>query len=130
MPTRNFANADVRPFISDICVEFGKCRSDHLPGRCDDLCGSCRGRKGGDDDPVSERRGRSSAEKCRGAGRCRCGEDDHSKDLTGETLASEIKKLIETPETINEMESAARHLGRPDAAEATVDIIEELKRNA
>ena len=51
------------------------------------------------------------------------------KDLSGETLANEIKTLIESPATISEMELAARQIGHADAAEKTVDIIEELKRN-
>jgi UDP-N-acetylglucosamine:LPS N-acetylglucosamine transferase len=48
-------------------------------------------------------------------------------ELTGERLASEIADLIESPEAITVMESAAKQLGREDAAEKTVDIIEELK---
>ena len=51
------------------------------------------------------------------------------QDLSGEVLAGEIANLIESPATITAMEAAARSLGRPDAAEKTVDIIEELKRN-
>ena len=50
-------------------------------------------------------------------------------DLTGERLASEIGGLISSPEKISEMENAAKTIGKPDAAERTVDIIEELKRN-
>lgn len=48
-------------------------------------------------------------------------------DLTGETLAKEIIELINSPERVTEMEHAAKKLGRKDAAEATVDIIEELR---
>jgi UDP-N-acetylglucosamine--N-acetylmuramyl-(pentapeptide) pyrophosphoryl-undecaprenol N-acetylglucosamine transferase len=48
------------------------------------------------------------------------------KDLTGESLARAIAELIETPEKITEMETAARKLAKADAAEATVDLIEKL----
>ena len=51
------------------------------------------------------------------------------QDLSGETLARAIEKLIESPTEIDEMESSAKRLGHPDAAERTVDIIEELKLN-
>ena len=48
------------------------------------------------------------------------------KDLSGETLANEIRTLLTTPEKLSEMENAARKLARRDAAEKTVDLIEEL----
>src|SRR5688500_10595788 len=48
------------------------------------------------------------------------------KDLSGETLASEIRSLLSTPEKLNEKENAARKLARRDAAEKTVDLMEEL----
>ncbi len=47
-------------------------------------------------------------------------------DLTGERLARELTTLIKEPKAIAEMGSAARRMARPDAAEATVDIIEQL----
>lgn len=48
------------------------------------------------------------------------------KDLTGETLAAEIRNLLSTPEKLKEMENAARKLARRDAAEKTVSLMEEL----
>ena len=48
------------------------------------------------------------------------------KDLSGETLATEIRSLLSTPEKLNEMENAARKLARRDAAEKTVSLMEEL----
>ena len=48
------------------------------------------------------------------------------KDLSGETLANEIRSLLSAPEKLSEMENAARKLARRDAAEKTVDLIEEL----
>jgi len=50
------------------------------------------------------------------------------KDLSGDTLAAEIKSLLSSPEKLNEMENAARKLARRDAAEKTVELMEELVR--
>src|SRR5439155_5045551 len=47
------------------------------------------------------------------------------KELTGERLANEIDSLLESPEKIGQMELASRKLARPDAATATVDLMEE-----
>lgn len=48
------------------------------------------------------------------------------KDLNGERLAREIIRLASHPNTIAEMGRAARSMAKPDAAEATVDLIEQL----
>ncbi len=48
------------------------------------------------------------------------------KDLNGERLANEIKRLMKSPGVITEMEVASRKLARPDAAEMTVDLIEKM----
>ena len=50
------------------------------------------------------------------------------KDLTAENLAKEINDLINSPEEISAMETAAKKLARRDAAEVTVDLIEELAK--
>ncbi|MGI8564925.1 MAG: undecaprenyldiphospho-muramoylpentapeptide beta-N-acetylglucosaminyltransferase [Pyrinomonadaceae bacterium] len=47
-------------------------------------------------------------------------------ELTGAALAKEIAALIENPEEITRREAASRHLARPDAAGATVELIEKL----
>lgn len=52
------------------------------------------------------------------------------KDLSGESLANEIKEFINSPEKITEMEKAAKSLAKSDAAEVTVDIIEQLSVNS
>jgi len=49
------------------------------------------------------------------------------RDLSAENLAQAIMDLINSPEKISVMENAAKKLARKDAAEATVDLIEELK---
>ena len=49
--------------------------------------------------------------------------------LTPESLAAAIRDLAGSPETIESMGKAARKLARQDAAEATVNIIEELAQD-
>jgi UDP-N-acetylglucosamine--N-acetylmuramyl-(pentapeptide) pyrophosphoryl-undecaprenol N-acetylglucosamine transferase len=49
--------------------------------------------------------------------------------LTPELLASTLSELSDSSETIAKMEAAAKALARENAAEATVDIIEELARD-
>jgi UDP-N-acetylglucosamine--N-acetylmuramyl-(pentapeptide) pyrophosphoryl-undecaprenol N-acetylglucosamine transferase len=51
------------------------------------------------------------------------------KDLNGETLATEIKNLIEAPDKITAMEQAAKKLVKGNAAVIMVDLIEEMARN-
>ena len=50
------------------------------------------------------------------------------RDLTGERVATELLGLMESPKTIDDMESASRSLGRADAAERTVDLALDLAR--
>jgi UDP-N-acetylglucosamine--N-acetylmuramyl-(pentapeptide) pyrophosphoryl-undecaprenol N-acetylglucosamine transferase len=50
------------------------------------------------------------------------------RDLNGETLAKEIKNLIENLPNITQMETAAQKLARRDAAQVTVDLIEDLAK--
>jgi UDP-N-acetylglucosamine--N-acetylmuramyl-(pentapeptide) pyrophosphoryl-undecaprenol N-acetylglucosamine transferase len=47
-------------------------------------------------------------------------------ELTGARLAQEIATLVNAPARITEMEQAVRKFARPDAAAATVDLIERL----
>ena len=47
-------------------------------------------------------------------------------ELNGERLAKEIVALVEAPEEITTIEDAARKMGRKDAAEVTVDLIERV----
>src|SRR5205814_383044 len=49
------------------------------------------------------------------------------EELTGERLADEIISLIDAPDEITRMETAARKLARRDAAETTVDLIEKIR---
>ena len=51
------------------------------------------------------------------------------KDLTGERLAADIAQLVSEPAEITRMETASRRLARGDAAQATVELMEELIKN-
>lgn len=124
-----FSSADVRPFISDIFVEFGKadlliCRAGATT--CAEVAAAGKAAimipfPGAADD---HQRKNAEAMVDKGAARMIL-----QADLSGETLADGIKSLIAQPSDIIAMGSAAKKMSRPDAAERTVDIIEELKRN-
>jgi len=49
-------------------------------------------------------------------------------ELTPERLVTEIRELLEAPETLSRMEACARHLARPDAAARIADLVEVLAR--
>jgi UDP-N-acetylglucosamine--N-acetylmuramyl-(pentapeptide) pyrophosphoryl-undecaprenol N-acetylglucosamine transferase len=121
--------ADVRPFISDIFVEFGKadliiCRAGATT--CAEVAAAGKAAIMVPFPLAADDHQRKNAEALVNTGAAKM---ILQSDLTGEVLANEIIALIKSPEKINEMESAAKKLGRPDAAAVTVDIIEELKRN-
>lgn len=48
------------------------------------------------------------------------------QELSGDRLAAEIEKLVQSPQEIDRMEEASRKLAHGDAAAAAVDMIEEL----
>lgn len=50
----------------------------------------------------------------------------HQEQLTGERLAKEITDLVQAPDEITRMENAARSMAKKDAAEAAVDLIENV----
>jgi UDP-N-acetylglucosamine--N-acetylmuramyl-(pentapeptide) pyrophosphoryl-undecaprenol N-acetylglucosamine transferase len=47
-------------------------------------------------------------------------------DLTGASLAKELKELMDAPDLITDMEQRARQLAKGDAAATTVDLMEKL----
>ena len=47
-------------------------------------------------------------------------------ELSGDRLATEIERLVQSPQEIDRMEEASRKLAHGDAAAAAVDMIEEL----
>ncbi|MDQ6786239.1 MAG: undecaprenyldiphospho-muramoylpentapeptide beta-N-acetylglucosaminyltransferase [Acidobacteriota bacterium] len=122
----DWKTADVRKYISAIVAEFAK--SDFVISRagattCAELCAAGKAAIMIPLPTAADDHQRKNAEALveKGAARMIL-----QKDLSGETLAREIKDLIEKPETISQMETAARALARRDAAEVTVDLIEEL----
>ena len=124
-----FSNADVRPFISDIADEFG--RADLLICRagattCAEIAAAGKAAVLIPFPSAADNHQQKNAEAFESAGAAKM---ILQRDLSGEVLADAIGKFIESPMAIGEMESAARRLGHPDAAERTVDIIEELKLN-
>jgi UDP-N-acetylglucosamine--N-acetylmuramyl-(pentapeptide) pyrophosphoryl-undecaprenol N-acetylglucosamine transferase len=128
--TTNFSNADLRPFISDIADEFGKadllvCRAGATT--CAEIAAAGKAAVMIPFPDAADNHQQKNAEAFESAGAARM---ILQRDLNGEVLASEIGKLIESSAAIREMETAARQLGHPDAAERTVDLIEELKLNA
>ena len=48
------------------------------------------------------------------------------QELSGDRLATEIEKLVQSPQELNRMEEAGRKLAHGDAAVAAVNMIEEL----
>jgi UDP-N-acetylglucosamine--N-acetylmuramyl-(pentapeptide) pyrophosphoryl-undecaprenol N-acetylglucosamine transferase len=122
-----FSNADVRPFISDMFTEFGKadlviCRAGATT--CAELSAAGKAAIMVPLPTAADDHQRKNAEALE---RGKAAKMVLQSELTGESLASEITKLIENPDEITAMENAAKELGHEDAAERTVDIIEELK---
>lgn len=124
-----FPTADVRPFISNMVDEFAKadlvvCRAGATT--CAELAAAGKAAIMIPLPTAADDHQRKNAEALQRAGASKM---ILQKDLSGERLANEILSLINQPEKIGEMESAARKLARKDAAEATVNLIEELQKN-
>jgi UDP-N-acetylglucosamine--N-acetylmuramyl-(pentapeptide) pyrophosphoryl-undecaprenol N-acetylglucosamine transferase len=122
-------SADVRPFISDIFVEFGKadlviCRAGATT--CAELSAAGKASIMVPFPLAADDHQRKNAEALQKAGASKL---ILQKDLTPASLATEITALMNEPDAITRMEAAAKKLGRPNAAAVTVDIIEELKRS-
>lgn len=121
-----FQDADVRPFISDMYVEFGKadlviCRAGATT--CAELAAAGKASIMVPLPSAADDHQRKNAEAFVNAGAAKM---LIQADLGGERLAKEILSLADAPETIIQIEEAARKLGRRDAAKATVDLIESL----
>lgn len=124
-----FPDADVRPFISDMYIEFA--RADLVISRagattCAELSAAGKAAIMIPLPTAADDHQRKNAEAIENAGAAKM---LIQADLSGERLAVEIKQLIEHPDTITKMEGAAKGIGRPDAAERTADLIEELRNN-
>lgn len=124
-----FSSADVRPFISDMFTEFGKadlviCRAGATT--CAELAAAGKASIMIPLPTAADDHQRKNAEALVKGGAAKM---ILQSDLTGESLATAIKGLVEDPEMITSMETAAKSMAREDAAEKTADIIEELKKN-
>ncbi|MBC7899291.1 MAG: undecaprenyldiphospho-muramoylpentapeptide beta-N-acetylglucosaminyltransferase [Saprospiraceae bacterium] len=124
----SFQNADVRPFISDMFLEFAKadlviCRAGATT--CAELAAAGKASIMIPLPTAADDHQRKNAEALQNAGAAKM---LLQKDLSGENLAKEIGELTGKPEKIGDMEAAAKKLGKKDAAETTVDLIEGLSR--
>jgi UDP-N-acetylglucosamine--N-acetylmuramyl-(pentapeptide) pyrophosphoryl-undecaprenol N-acetylglucosamine transferase len=124
-----FEKADVRPFISDIFVEFEKadliiCRAGATT--CAEVAAAGKAAIMVPFPGAADDHQRKNAEALERAGAVRM---ILQADLSADLLASTLRELIAEPARITKMETAAKLLGRPNAAAATVDLIEELKAN-
>lgn len=121
-----FQNADVRPFITDMFLEFAKadlviCRAGATT--CAELAAAGKAAIMIPLPTAADDHQRKNAEAFQNAGAAKM---LLQRELSGENLANEIIKLLSKPESIGEMEMSAKHFSRKDAAEATVDLIEKL----
>lgn len=126
--TAGWEQADVRRYISDMVSEFARC--DLIICRagattCAELAAAGKASIMVPLPTAADDHQRKNAEAMMNAGAARM---VLQQDLTGELLAKEIGELAASPEKIEEMERAAKKLARSDAAEATVDLIEELAK--
>ncbi len=122
-----FSGADVRPFISDIFVEFGKadlliCRAGATT--CAEIAAAGKPAIMIPLPTAADDHQRKNAEALEKAGAVKM---LLQRDLTGDALAAAIIELAADRHKIVEMGSAARTISKPNAAAATVDLIEELK---
>jgi UDP-N-acetylglucosamine--N-acetylmuramyl-(pentapeptide) pyrophosphoryl-undecaprenol N-acetylglucosamine transferase len=123
-----FETADVRPYIKDMMSEFAKtdfviCRAGATT--CAELAAAGKAALMIPLPTAADDHQRKNAEALQSAGAARM---ILQKDLNDESLAKEIIELIETPERITEMEQAAKRMAKADAAEITVDLIEQLAK--
>jgi UDP-N-acetylglucosamine--N-acetylmuramyl-(pentapeptide) pyrophosphoryl-undecaprenol N-acetylglucosamine transferase len=119
--------ADVRPYISNMVEEFAKadliiCRAGATT--CAEVAAAGRAAIMIPLPTAADDHQRKNAEALERADAARM---ILQRDLSGESLANEIIDLINRADKISEMETAAKKLARRDAAEKTVDLIEELK---
>lgn len=124
-----FANADVRPFISNMPDEFAK--ADLIVSRagattCAELSAAGKASIMIPLPTAADDHQRKNAEALESGGASKM---ILQSDLSGETLAKAISDLLESPESLSDMERAAKAMSREDAAEKTADLIEELKRS-
>lgn len=121
-----FAGSDIRPFISDIFLEFAK--ADLVISRagattCAEVAAAGKAAIMVPLPTAADDHQRKNAEAFERAGAAKV---LLQRDLGGDRLAGEILAMLANPSEITAMEDAAKRLTRRDAAEKTVDIIEQL----
>lgn len=122
--------ADVRKYLDKMTEEFA--RADLIVSRagattCAELAAAGKAAIMIPLPTAADDHQRKNAEALESAGAARM---ILQKDLSGEVLAGEIKKLINAPEKITAMEQAAKMLVKGDAAATMVDLIEQLAVNS
>ncbi|CAN5291664.1 undecaprenyldiphospho-muramoylpentapeptide beta-N-acetylglucosaminyltransferase [soil metagenome] len=118
--------AEVKPYISNMVDEFAKsdliiCRAGATS--CAEISAAGKAAIMIPLPTAADDHQRKNAEALQNAGAAKM---ILQKDLSGESLAKEIEKIINSPEKISEMENAAKKLAKADAAQVTVDLIEKL----
>lgn len=118
--------ADVRPYISDMVDSFAAtdliiCRAGATT--CAELAAAGKAAIMVPLPTAADDHQRKNAEALERAGAAKM---ILQSDLNGEKLAAEISELIGSPDRIMVMVSSAGKLAKRDAAEATVDIIEDM----
>lgn len=121
--------ADVRRYIPEMVAEFEKadliiCRAGATT--CAEVAAAGRAAIMVPLPTAADDHQRKNAEALQNAGAVKM---VLQKDLTGESLANEITGLIDSPAKISEMAASAKKLARRDAAEVSVDMIEEMIAN-
>lgn len=124
----DWQTADIRPYIKDMMSEFARtdliiCRAGATT--CAELAAAGKAAVMIPLPTAADDHQRVNAETLQAAGAARM---ILQKDLNGASLTREIAELIEKPERISEMEKAAKSLAKADAAEVTVNLIEDLAR--
>jgi UDP-N-acetylglucosamine--N-acetylmuramyl-(pentapeptide) pyrophosphoryl-undecaprenol N-acetylglucosamine transferase len=119
-------DADIRAYISNMVDEFG--RADIIISRagattCAEIAAAGKASIMVPLPTAADDHQRKNAEAMQKHGAVRV---ILQKELSGQRLAAEITELIRDPGVIRQMGVAARTMARPDAARATVDLIETL----
>jgi UDP-N-acetylglucosamine--N-acetylmuramyl-(pentapeptide) pyrophosphoryl-undecaprenol N-acetylglucosamine transferase len=122
----DWQTADIRQYISNMVDEFAKadlviCRAGATT--CAELSAAGKAAIMIPLPTAADDHQRKNAEALQTAGAAKM---ILQRDLNGESLANEILNLINSPEKISVMELSTKKLARKDAAEVTVDLIEEL----
>lgn len=124
-------SVEIRPYISDMVAEFEKAQfvvSRAGATTCAELTAAGRAGIMMPLPTAADDHQRKNAEALEAAGAVIMILQDANEFHNGTSLADAIKSLTSEPAKISDMGAAARKLGRRDAAEKTVDLIEGLKK--